>query len=123
MRITDTALKLLKHTSAGLLHRGTDHPLSKDINTPNKLLDMFRPRLHPIKLLIRDMLNHNNLRDMSRLHRHGDKDHNNLNKDIDLLRKRIMVLLANNLILMVDHNNLIHLPILVVRPLIALHPV
>jgi len=122
MRITDTALKLLKLTSAVLLHKVTDLPLSKDINTHNKLLDMFRPRLHPIKLLIRGMLNHNNLRDMSRLHRHGDRDHNNLNKDIDLLLKLIMVLLANNLISMVDHNNLIHLLMVVVRPLIALHP-
>jgi hypothetical protein len=121
MRITDTALKLLKLTSVVLLNRVTDLPPSKDISTPNKLLDMLRPRLRPIKLLIRGMLNHNNLRDMSRQHRHGDKDHNNLNKDIDLLLNLIMVLLATNRISMVVHNNLIHLPIPVVKPLIALH--
>jgi hypothetical protein len=121
MRITDTAPKLLKLTSVVLLNRVTDHPLSRAISTLNKLLDMRRPRLHHIKLLIRGMLNHNNLRDMSRQHRHGDKDHNNLNKDIDLLLNLIMVLLATNRISMVVHNNLIHLPIMVVRPLIALH--
>jgi hypothetical protein len=121
MRITDTAPKLLKLTSVVLLNRVTDLPLSKDINILNKLLDMLRPRLRHIKLHIRGMLNPNNLRDMSRLHRHGDKDHNNLNKDIDLLLNLIMVLLATNRISMVVHNNLIHLPIMVVRPLIALH--
>jgi hypothetical protein len=120
MRITDTGLKLLKLTSVVLLNRVTDLPLSKDISTLNKLLDMFRPRLPPTKLLIRDMLNPNNLRDMSRQHRHGDKDHSNLNKVTDLLLNLIMVLLATNRISMVDHNNLIHLPIMVVRPLIAL---
>jgi hypothetical protein len=123
MRITDTAPKLLKHTSVDRLNRVTDLPLSKDISTLNKLLDMFRPRLPPTKLHIRGMLNHNNLRDMSRLHRHGDKDHNNLNKVTDLLLNLITVLLATNRISMVVHNNLIHLPIMVVRPLIALHPV
>jgi hypothetical protein len=122
MRITDTGLKLLKLTSVVLLNRVTGLPLSKDINTPNKLLDMLRPRLRHIKLHIRDMLNPNNLRDMSRQHRHGDKDHKNLNKDIGLLLNLIMVLLATNRISMVDLNNLIHLPIAVVRPLIALHP-
>jgi hypothetical protein len=120
MRITDTGLKLLKLTSVVLLNRVTDLPLSKDINILNKLLDMLRPRLPPTKLLIRDMLNPNNLRDMSRQHRHGDKDHSNLNKVTDLLLNLIMVLLATNRISMVDHNNLIHLPIMVVRPLIAL---
>jgi hypothetical protein len=120
MRITDTAPKLLKLTSAVRLNRVIDH-LSKDISTlNNKLLDMFRPRLPPTKLLIRDMLNPNNLRDMSRQHRHGDKDHSNLNKVTDLLLNLIMVLLATNRISMVVHNNLIHLPIMVVRPLIAL---
>jgi len=58
---------------------------------------------------------------MSRQPRHGDKDHNNLNKGIDLLLNLIMVLLVNNRISMVVHNNLIHLLIVVVRPLIALH--
>jgi hypothetical protein len=122
MRITDTAPKLLKLTSVVLLNRVTDHPLSKDISTLNKLLDMLRPRLPPTRPLIRGTLNHNNLRDMSRLHRHGDKDHNNLNKDIDLLLNLIMVLLATNRISMEDHNNLILHLITVVRPLIALHP-
>jgi hypothetical protein len=121
MRITDTGLKLLKLTSVVLLNRVTDLPLSKDISTLNKLLDMFRPRLPPTKLLIRDMLNPNNLRDMSRQHRHGDKDHSNLNKVTDLLLNLIMVLLATNRISMVDHNNLILLLKMVVRPLIALH--
>jgi hypothetical protein len=122
MRITDTAPKLLKLTSVVRLNRVTDLPLNRDISTPNKLLDMLRPRLHHIKLHIRGMLNHNNLRDMSRQHRHGDKEHNNLNKGIDLLLNLTTVLLATNRISMVVHNNLIHLPIVVVRPLIALHP-
>jgi hypothetical protein len=120
MRITDTAPKLLKPTSAVLLNRVTDLPLNRDISTLSKLLDMFPPRLPPTKLHIRGTLNHNNLRDMSRLHRHGDKDHNNLNKDIDLLLNPIMVLLATNRISMVVHNNLILHLIMVVRPLIAL---
>lgn len=122
MRITDTAPKLLKLISAGLLHKVTDHLLNRVISTlNNKLLDMHHPRLRLIKLLTRDMLNLNNLRDIPRQHRHGDKDHNNLNnKVIDLLLNLIMVLLVNNRISMVDHNNLIHLLIMVVKPLIAL---
>jgi hypothetical protein len=120
MRITDTAPKLLKLTSAVRLNQVIDH-LSKDTSTlNNQLLDTLRPRLPHIKLHIRGMLNHNNLRDTPRQHRHGDKDHNNLNKGIDLLLNRLMVLLVNSLILMVDLNNLILPLIMVVRPLIAL---
>jgi len=123
MRITDTALKLLKLISAGLLRKATDLQLNRDTSTlNNKLLDMHHPRLLPTKLLTRDMLNRNKLRDIPRQHRHGDKDHNNLNnKVIDLLLNLIMVLPANNRISMVDHNNLIHLLPMVVKPLIALH--
>jgi hypothetical protein len=120
MRITDTAPKLLKLTSAVRLNQVTDH-LSKDTSTlNNQLLDTLRPRLRHIKLHIRGMLNHNNLRDIPRQPRHGDKDRNNLNKGIDLLLNLSMVLLVNNLTSMVDHNNLIRLLIMVVKPLIAL---